>query len=126
MKAKKLYYMDCHIAGRKYHDCDEVFNELKVGTELLLIFDENNAYDHNAVAILYVRPRELRKPGYNDEEDNTFLLGYIPRDQNGEISQFLQMGWFRAFECRINKIDPEADPEQQIHVTIRIRPNANM
>jgi hypothetical protein len=32
MKAKKLFFKECHLAGRKYHDVDEVWNELKVGT----------------------------------------------------------------------------------------------
>ena len=36
MKAKKLYFMDCYLAGRKFHDADEVWNELKVGTILYL------------------------------------------------------------------------------------------
>ena len=34
MLANKMYLMDCHLAGRKYHDADEVWDELKVGTVL--------------------------------------------------------------------------------------------
>ena len=30
MEAKKMYFMDCHLAGRMYHDADEVWDELKV------------------------------------------------------------------------------------------------
>ena len=30
MITKKMYFMDCHLAGRKYHDADEVWDELKV------------------------------------------------------------------------------------------------
>lgn len=36
MVAKKLYFMDCHLAGRQYHDADEVWDKLKVGTVLKL------------------------------------------------------------------------------------------
>ena len=25
MEAKKKFFMDCHLAGRKYHDADEVW-----------------------------------------------------------------------------------------------------
>lgn len=32
METKKLYFMDCHLAGRMYHDADEVWEGLKVGT----------------------------------------------------------------------------------------------
>ena len=28
MEAKKLYFMDCHLAGRMYHDTDEVWDDL--------------------------------------------------------------------------------------------------
>lgn len=34
MKTKKLFFKECHLAGRQYHDADEVWNELKVGTVL--------------------------------------------------------------------------------------------
>ena len=36
MVTKKLFFMDCHLAGRKYHDADEVWEDLKVGTTLRL------------------------------------------------------------------------------------------
>ena len=36
MRARRQFFMDCHMAGRKHHDADLVWNELKVGTELQL------------------------------------------------------------------------------------------
>ena len=36
MKAKKLFFKECHLAGRQYHDVDEVWDELHVGTQLEL------------------------------------------------------------------------------------------
>jgi hypothetical protein len=33
MIAKKLFFMDCHLAGRKYHEADEVWDDLKVRTD---------------------------------------------------------------------------------------------
>lgn len=56
MKAKKLYFKETHLAGRQYHDCDEVFDELKVGTLLRLERDLDNRFDHNAVAVVSDRP----------------------------------------------------------------------
>lgn len=53
MVAKKIYFMDCHLAGRRYHDADEVWNELKVGTTLRLVLDKENRHDANAVAVIY-------------------------------------------------------------------------
>ena len=34
METKKKYFMDCHLAGRTYHDADTVWNQLTVGTKV--------------------------------------------------------------------------------------------
>lgn len=112
---KKMYLMDCHLAGRKYHDADEVWDELKVGTTLRLERDNENRHDTNAVAVIYERKDE--KGAVEDE----FLIGYIPRDNNVMIANFLEMGWTDIFECRISKINPDAHPEEQVYLTIKIR-----
>lgn len=115
MKAKKLFFMECHLAGRKFHDVDEVWDELRVGTLLELRRDTDNPYDHKAVAVMYNRPDSL------DSEE--FLLGYIPADENETISSLLEMGWTDIFECRISRINPEVHYENQIRLTIRIKRN---
>lgn len=56
MKAKKLFFMECHLAGRKYHDAYEVWEELKVGTKLKLVRDADNRHDPDAVAVIYAKP----------------------------------------------------------------------
>lgn len=120
LKSKKLFYRECHLAGRQYHDCDEVFDELKIGTLLQLVRDEDNKYDRNAVAVVYSRPEKLRDPE-SDDEENEFLIGYIPRTDNGAFAPFLEMGWNDMFECRICKIDPDAHYENQIYMAIKIK-----
>ncbi len=113
MKAKKMFFKETHLAGRQYHDADEVWNKLHVGTILKLVRDTDNRYDPNAVAVLF-RDKE-------NQED--YLLGYIPREDNREITNFLEMGWTDIFECRINKISPDTHYEDQIRLTIRIKKN---
>ena len=52
MITKKMYFMDCHLAGKMYHEADEVWDLLKVGTELSLERDLENRYDPDAVAVV--------------------------------------------------------------------------
>ena len=94
-----------------------MWDELKVGTVLRLERDKENRYDTNAVALIYERKDE--KGGIEDE----FLIGYIPRDNNVMIANFLEMGWTDIFECRISKLNSEAHPEEQVYLTIKIRRN---
>lgn len=117
MLAKKKYFMDCHLAGRKYHDADEVWDELKVGTILKLERDKENYTDPYAVAVI------IERKDKKGEVEDQFRIGYIPRDENETIASFLEMGWAEIFECRISKLNPDAHPENQVHLTIKIKRN---
>ena len=113
MEAKKKYLMDCHLAGRMYHEADEVWDKLKVGTMVQLVREEDNRYDPNAVMVCY-----------NDEEqDEQVCLGYIPRAQNSTIALMMDMGYSDIFECRINQVNEKAHPEQQVNLTVKIKRN---
>lgn len=118
MKARKLFFKECNLAGRQYHDADEVWEELHVGSLLELRRDPDNRYDQNAVAVMFIE-------GVDEEtgEEDAYLLGYIPKEQNTEISQMLEMGWSDVFECRISKMDEDAHYENQIRLTIKIKRN---
>lgn len=117
MISKKLFFLECNLAGALYHDLDEVFEELKVGTELSLVRDKDNAYDKNAVAVVYCKHHE------EAQSDEEFLIGYIPRRENETLAQLLEMGWSKIFKCTICRIDPEAHYEQQIHLKVSILRN---
>lgn len=112
MKAKKKFFKECHVAGCRYHDANEVWDELNVGTRISLVKDGENRYDPEAVALVYT-----------DNEGEDYVIGYIPRSENTEISAFLEMVWGEVFECRISQKKPDATPEQQLYVTIRINCN---
>lgn len=118
MKAKKLFFKECHLAGRQYHDVDLVWNELTIGTPLRLERDTDNRYDNNAVAVMYDKIIEERKG--HDCQSEEFLLGYIPSNENEVIAQFIEMGWNDCFSCTISKKNPEAHYENQIRLTVRI------
>lgn len=114
MKAKKLFFKECNLAGRQYHDVDEVWDELHVGTCLEIQRDLDNRYDKDAVAVVY------HSADKETEQSEEYLLGYIPRGENETIAQLLEMGWTDIFECRISKINADAHYENQIRLTIRI------
>lgn len=103
--------MECHVAGRQYHDANDVWDKLTIGTELYLERDIENRYDPYAVAILY------RDPNTEDE----FLIGYVPKGENQTISMFLEMGHTNIFECRLSKKNEDTHPENQLRVTIKIK-----
>lgn len=103
--------MECHVAGRQYHDADDVWDKLTVGTQLFLERDADNRYDGEAVAIIFRDPQ--------DQEE--YLIGYIPRTENKTLAVFLEMGYSDIFECRLSKKDEEAHYEQQLRVTIKIK-----
>ena len=73
MKAKKLFFKECHLAGRQYHDADEVWEELHVGTLLELRRDLDNRYDKNAVAVMYNRGLD------EDTGTNDGYVGLYPK-----------------------------------------------
>ena len=96
-----------------YHEADEVWDKLKVGTMVQLVREEDNRYDPNAVMVCY-----------NDEEqDEQVCLGYIPRAQNSTIALMMDMGYSDIFECRINQVNEKAHPEQQVNLTVKIKRN---
>ena len=113
METKKKYFMDCHLAGRMYHDADEVWEQLKVGTPLRLVREADNRHDPDAIAVCY----------YDKCEEELYHIGYIPSAHNEQLAILLDMGWAHLFECRITQIQPDAHPEKQIHLVIKVRRN---
>lgn len=110
--AKKLFLKECHLAGAMYHDLDEVFEFLKIGTELELVRDWNNPFDRNAVAVLF--------HSKDNAEGLTYLIGYLPRTENEFIAALLEMGWGPILKCTVCRLNPEAHYEEQVHLKISI------
>lgn len=103
----KRHLDNFHIAGFSYWDGSEAFENLRIGTILELVREDDNKFDPYAVAIYY----------------KDFKLGFIPRGSNNEISKYLDMGWDNIFEVRITRITPDAHPESQVEVVVFIKRN---
>jgi len=99
------HFSTFHIAGFTYYNGVDVFEDLKIGTQLLLMAEPENRFDPNAVAIYYQEEK----------------LGFVPREENALLRKFLNLGYTDLFEIKINQVSPEAYPEKQIRVVVRIK-----
>lgn len=98
------HFSNFTLAGFTYYEGIDVFQELKVGSFLMMKAEPQNKYDPCAVALYYGNKK----------------LGFVPREENPMIFKFLQLGYTDLFEVRINRISPESHPEKQIGVVVRI------
>jgi hypothetical protein len=99
------HYANFHIAGFTYYNGVDVFESLKIGTPLSLKAEPENLHDPNAVAIYY-----------KDEQ-----IGYVPRVANELLRKFLNLNHSDLFEVKITQVTPDAHPEKQIRVVVRIK-----
>ena len=102
---KDRHFANFHIAGFTYYNGVDVFENLKIGVQLWLKAEPENRFDPHAVAIYY-----------RDEK-----LGFVPRSENELLSKFLNLGYSDLFEAKISQVSPEATPEKQVRVVVRIR-----
>lgn len=104
---QRKHFLHCNIAGFTYWDGCIAFEELKMGTKLELVREDYNRHDPNAVAICC---KDMK-------------LGFIPKNKNEMISQFIEMGHNDVFDVRVCQIDEEAHPEHQVYINIYIKRN---
>ena len=62
IKKTKELFLSCNVAGFSHYEGCIVFDQLKIGSQLQLVREDENAYDHDAVAIFFgdshFRPHE--------------------------------------------------------------------
>lgn len=100
------YLMRFDIAGFTYYEGVLAFNKLKIGSKLTLKPEPTNIYDKRAVEIYYKK----------------FKLGYLPKSDNKVISALLKSG-INPFDARVQTINKEEHPENQIGVILYIIEN---
>lgn len=102
---KRIVYKECKIAGTAYHDMEDVWDRLCVGTKLALVREKLNPHDKNAVAVAVADDYD----GDPEDFDFTLILGYVPRAENEYIAALLELGWAEALECELSQINGTAD-----------------
>ncbi len=99
-----LFLKSFHIAGFSFYQGSFLFSELKIGSTIELVPDTDNIHDEHAV--------ELRFNGHK--------IGYVPRDENREISTIMKAG-HDVFIGVVQQISPEDHPEQQVRVGVFVK-----
>jgi hypothetical protein len=100
---KREHLANFNLAGFTHYEGTLCFQELKIGSALHLVLEENNKYDARAVIIYF----------------GEYKLGYIPRNENRIFHKLLKIG-FNDFDVRIQRIDPTEHPENQIQVVVHL------
>lgn len=111
MRQDWTYYLDTYVAGRLYGDADLAWPHLRVGQTIDLVRETDNDKDQSAVAV------------HVTVDDTDLKLGYVPYRKNQPLAQFLDMGWGEAFRATISRLDPTANYDRQIGITVRITRN---
>ena len=106
-KMEKRHLLTTHIAGFGFYDGAEVFEQLRIGTVLRMVRENDNKFDPYAVALYY----------------GDYKLGFLPRGENHEISKYLEMGYGHIYEMRINRLAPQEHPENQVGIIVRLLRN---
>jgi len=65
-------------------------------------FEPDNRFDPYAIALYF--------EGYK--------LGFVPRTCNHQLSKLLEMGYSNCLEARIQSINSQEHPENQLHVIV--------
>ena len=82
IKKQKELFLSCNVAGFAHYEGCIVFSELQIGTKLHLVREDENAYDHDAVAIFY----------------GDTHIGYVPSAKNEQLATMLDLGHENLFE----------------------------
>lgn len=102
---KQTLYKKCTVAGINFHNIEEIWDELRIGTELTLIRDHHNKYDKNAIAVAF---------------KNNFIIGYIPRKENEEIARLMDLELSIIFQAEICELYEHRPYNDRIHILIYI------
>lgn len=116
---KKVLFKECAVAGVSFnlkYD-DELWDELEVGTKVALVREKSNKYDKNAVAIALADDYD----SYPEDFDFDFILGYVPKTENEQIAQMLDMGWNDVFVAELSTVKRHGNINDSLRISIYIQ-----
>jgi hypothetical protein len=101
--AVRMLVQSSPLAGFRYYDARQVWDEMQVGDTLTLAREPHNAYDANAVRV----------------EWRGHKLGYVPRSDNRAVAAHMDRGG--EVEARISKLQPQRNPRQRIEFEVLVK-----
>ena len=90
------------LAGFKYYEADQVWQQLQVGDVLELAREPDNAHDPRAVRVSW-RGR---------------ILGYVPRRENGALAWAMDRG--ETLRAQISRLSAHPNPAKRIEFEVYI------
>ena len=114
---KKVFFKECPIAGWKFHEPDEWWDDAEEGDSLVLIREPKNKHDRHAIAVAVVRDYDY----YLREHDPLQIIGYVPRTENEMIAKMMDMGWKDAFTAELTTIKDHGSPDSRLRMTLYIQ-----
>lgn len=109
IKKNKETLLTCNVAGFGHTEGYLVLDQLKPGDKLTMMREDENKFDHNAIALFY---KELH-------------IGYIPQQHNNLFATMMDFGYADIFECIITSIDTREHPNNQIHIRVNLLRKSN-
>jgi hypothetical protein len=91
------------LAGFRYYEAKQVWDDMQVGNALTLVREPHNAYDANAVRV----------------EWRGHKLGYVPRSDNRAVALHMDRGG--QVEARISRLQQHRNPRQRIEFEVIVR-----
>lgn len=114
---KKVFFKECPIAGWKFHEPDEWWDDAEEGDNLVLIREPGNKYDRNAIAVAFTREYDSNLGKY----DPLQIIGYVPRTENEMMAKMMDMGWEDAFTAELTTIKSHGSPDSRLRMTLYIQ-----
>ena len=98
----RLLVQESRLAGYRYAAAAEVWPLLRVGDELELSREPDNAHDPNAVCVQW----------------RGWKLGYVPRRENAALAWGLDRG--EPLRARISRLEPHPNPARRVRFEVYV------
>ncbi|MBI3917918.1 MAG: HIRAN domain-containing protein [Betaproteobacteria bacterium] len=99
----RIVIQDSPLAGFKYYEGKEFWDQLKVGDALRLVREPANPHDGNAIRV----------------EWKERMLGYVPRRENAHLARQMDRG--AAIEARITELHSRRNGRHSISYEIFVQ-----